>query len=75
LAREQGRLVVTYNHKDFRSFADKSVQSEIIGISANLSPSQIDTKLVALLRNPSQKNLYGGFNFISGKPADKSRTD
>jgi Domain of unknown function (DUF5615) len=42
LAKQQGRLIVTYNHKHFRPFADKSVQSGIIGVSANLSPSQID---------------------------------
>jgi hypothetical protein len=67
LAKKQGRLVVTYNHKDFRSFADKSLQSGIIGVSPNLTRMQIDTKLTALLRNTSQKNLYGAFHLVTGE--------
>ena len=67
LAREQGRLVVTYNHKDFRPFADKSVQSGIIGVSANLSPTKIDTKLVSLLRKTPVKGLYDGLTVLTGE--------
>jgi hypothetical protein len=53
--------------EDFRTFADKSMQSGIIGASANLSPAQIDTKLVALLRSTNQRILYGGFHVITGE--------
>ena len=67
LAVKRGRLVVTQNDKDFRPFAAKSLESGIIGVSTNLTPPQIDTKLVALLRKSSQKQLYGAFNYISGE--------
>src|SRR3954452_17115055 len=67
LAKEQGRLVVTYNDKDFLPFAETSEHSGVIGVSANLNPHQIDTKLVALLRKSSRKQLYRAFNYISGE--------
>jgi predicted nuclease of predicted toxin-antitoxin system len=67
LAKQQKRLVVTYNNKDFRPFADMSQESGIIGISQNLTFSQIDTKLAALLKKNSSKNLYGAFHYISGE--------
>src|SRR3954447_10447593 len=67
LAVKQGRLVVTYNEKDFRSFAKTSVNSGVIGVSTNLTAAQIDTKLVALLKKSSQKGLYGAYHYISGE--------
>jgi len=67
LAKEQGRLVVTYNDKDFLPFADKSEDSGVIGVSPNLSTAQIDTKLVALLRKSNRKSLYAAFHYISGE--------
>ncbi len=67
LAKQQKRLVVTYNDKDFRSFADTSLESGIIGISQNLTFTQIDTKLVAFLKKTSIKSLYGSFHYISGE--------
>jgi predicted nuclease of predicted toxin-antitoxin system len=67
VAKEQGRLVVTYNDKDFLPFAETSEHSGVIGVSSNLTPPQIDTKLVALLRKSSQKRLYKAFTYISGE--------
>jgi len=67
LAVQQGRLVVTYNEKDFRSYAETSEKSGVIGVSTNLTAAQIDTKLVALLRKSSQKSLYGTYHYISGE--------
>jgi predicted nuclease of predicted toxin-antitoxin system len=67
VARSQKRLVITYNDKDFRPFADKSTESGIIGVSPNLTLAQIDTKLVAFLKKANQKSLYGAFHYISGE--------
>ena len=65
-ARRDKRLVVTYNEKDFRKLADKSEDTGIIGVSGNLSPEQIDTKLTALLLKSKPKDLYGKFAPLSG---------
>ena len=67
VAKKLGRLVVTHNDQDFRPYADKSLHSGVIGVSQNLKPPQMDTKLVALLRKTSYKNLYGAFHYISGE--------
>jgi predicted nuclease of predicted toxin-antitoxin system len=67
LAVKLGRIVVTYNVKDFLPFAESSEHSGVIGVSANLTPPQIDTKLVALLRKSSPKQLHKAFNYISGE--------
>ncbi|MBA3723698.1 MAG: DUF5615 family PIN-like protein [Candidatus Levybacteria bacterium] len=67
IAVKQERIVVTYNEKDFRSFAHVSEKSGVIGISTNLTPTQIDTKLAALLKKTSSKSLYGAFHYISGE--------
>jgi len=42
LAVKLKRLLVTYNVKDFKSMATTSKETGIIGISANLSPHQIE---------------------------------
>jgi hypothetical protein len=49
LAVAQKRILVTFNVKHFRSRAGSKADAGIIGVSANLPPSQIDTKLTALL--------------------------
>src|SRR5690348_5531138 len=43
------RILVTYNVKHFRPLAGRKHDVGIIGISANLPLSQVDTKLTALL--------------------------
>lgn len=64
LAVKEKRLVVTFNDKDFREFADKSKMSGVIGISANLPIEQIDKKLVSLLNKSKPSDLYGKFTYI-----------
>lgn len=66
-AREEGRLVVTFNDKDFQEIATRSVETGVIGVSTNLTPDQIDKKLTALLRKDKPKDLFGKFNYISGE--------
>src|SRR3989442_15592568 len=49
LAVSQQRILVTYNIKHFRSLAGSKKDAGIIGISPNLTPSQVDTRLTSLL--------------------------
>lgn len=67
LARSEGRLLVTYNVKDFSHLASKSIETGVIGVSANLSIGQIDKKLVALLIKSSKHALVGKLTVISGE--------
>ncbi len=64
---ELKRLIVTFNDKDFRKFANKSNETGVIGISANLTADQIDKKLTALLTKAGEKDLVGKFIYISGE--------
>ena len=66
-ARKTNRLIVTYNIKDFEKFAELSLESGIIGISATLSNEQIDKKLTSLLTKSKKSELFGKFNHISGE--------
>lgn len=61
------RLIVTFNVRDFKPFATKSVESGIIAISPNLSNDTIDTKLLSLLQRSRKKQLYGKINYITGE--------
>lgn len=65
LGIKKKRLVVTFNDKDFRVFADKSRDTGVIGISANLGADEIDKKLTALLMRSGKKGLLGKFTYIS----------
>ncbi len=67
IAKKENRLVVTYNEKDFRTLANKSKETGVIGISDNLSAKQIDTKLTALLKQSNPKDLFGRFTPLSGE--------
>src|SRR3712207_978664 len=67
LAVSLNRLIITFNYKHFLRFVKKSPQAGIIGISGNLSESQMDTKLVAFLKKQSPQSLYGAFHYISGE--------
>ena len=55
LAVSQGRIVVTFNVKHFTRHAGTRPDAGIIGIPPHWQPSQIDTKLTALLmkHNPA----------------------
>lgn len=67
VAKTQGRLLVTYNVKDFVGLASASVDTGIIGVSANLSMEQIDKKLVALIVKSSKRTLFGKLTMITGE--------
>src|SRR3982751_1456196 len=67
VALQQQRLLITFDPDDFRPLVEDKEASGVIGVSHNLTDAQIDTKLVALLRRSSRKNLYGAFNYISGE--------
>jgi hypothetical protein len=61
------RLIVTFNGDDFKPFVAKSTETGIIAVSDNLSTSQIDSKLVALLVRSSPKALFGKFTALTGE--------
>lgn len=67
LAVKLNRLVVTFNGDDFENKADKSNDSGIINVSANMRYEQIDTKLTALLVKSTPNALYGKFTEITGE--------
>jgi hypothetical protein len=67
LARKEGRLLVTYNIKDFVQLAAKTTDTGIIGLSAQLPIEQIDTKLTTLLRRSTPNGLYGKITEITGE--------
>ena len=67
LARKLKRLLVTYNIKDFRDLARHNQETGVIGISAGLSPYQIDRKLSALLRRSSEKTLLGKYTSLTSE--------
>jgi len=67
LAVAHQRILVTYNIKHFQPLAGSKEDAGIIGISANLSPLQIDTKLTALLRRSTPKGLAGKFTELTGE--------
>ena len=53
LAVKQQRLIITYNHKDFKELTQTSKNTGAIGVDTNLSYNQTDKKLTSLLNNPS----------------------
>jgi len=68
---EHERLIVTFNDKDFQPLAEKSKKTGVIGVSANLTPEMIDTKLTALLMKATKNELRGTFTYISGEVQSK----
>ena len=64
LAHKQGRILITYNVKDFKKLVDKKMAG-IIGISPNLPLSQIDKKLTALLMKNTKKKHWGKLMMIN----------
>lgn len=67
LAREEGRLLVTYNIRHFQKLAERSNDTGVIGVSPNLSLAQIDKKLTAFLTRSGEKELLGKFIMVSGE--------
>ena len=66
LAVKERRILVTFNSKHFRPLAGSSKDAGIIGISANLPYSQVDTKLTALLTKSTFHALRGKFVALTG---------
>src|SRR5436309_4416010 len=61
LAVAQKRILVTFNTKHFRTRAGTKDDAGVIGVSANLPLSQVDTKLSALLTRSTQHTLTRKF--------------
>jgi predicted nuclease of predicted toxin-antitoxin system len=61
------RLIVTFNGKDFKTFATKSKQTGVVFISQSLPDEQIDKKLVALLMRSKPNALFGKLTSITGE--------
>lgn len=66
LAIKQGRIIVTYNEKDFRELANISKQTGVIGLTTNLTYDQIDKRLTALLNRSTKSSLFGKLTLIPG---------
>jgi len=66
-AGKSGRLIVTYNWKDFEKFVDTSSKTGVIGVSTNLPIENVDKKLTALLMKSKKSDLFGKFNYLSGE--------
>jgi hypothetical protein len=67
LAVAQERILVTFNTKHFRSLAGTKEDAGVIGVSANLPTSQIDTKLTALLTKSTPHMLARKFTPLTGE--------
>jgi hypothetical protein len=67
LAVDQKRILVTYNSKHFRKLAGSNADAGIIGVSASLASSQVDTKLTALLTRSTPHVLAKKFTPLTGE--------
>ena len=67
LAQKEGKIIVTYNIKDFAPLVEGDTKSGVIGISPSLSADQIDKKLTAFLNKSTKKSLFGKLTVISGE--------
>jgi len=65
IAKEQKRLIITYNIRDFKSMANKSKNTGVIGVTQSLTPEQLDAKLNSLLSKSSEKSFYGKYTPVS----------
>ena len=67
LAVNQKRILVTYNAKHFRILVGSKDDAGIIGVSANLPSSQVDTKLAALLTKSTPHAFQRKFLPLTGE--------
>lgn len=65
MAVKQKRIIITYNTRDFKKMARRSNDSGIIGVSQELTPDQLDTKLSSILSKNSGKTFYGKYTPLS----------
>lgn len=66
-AQKKGRIIVTYNIKDFASLVENDTITGVIGISPSLPPEQVDIKLTALLNKSTKKSLLGKITKLGGE--------
>ena len=66
IAVKQKRIIVTFNTKDFRKFANQNTNSGVIGITEKLTPEKLDIKLNSILSKSSEKSFYGKYTPLSG---------
>lgn len=62
-----GRIIVTFNVKDFDELALTSKETGVVGISFHMSVEVIDKKLTALFRRAMRKSLLGKLTIITGE--------
>jgi hypothetical protein len=67
LAVNPKRILVTYNTKHFRTLVGSKDDAGIIGVSANLPTSQVDTKLTALLTKSAPHAFQKRFMPLTGE--------
>lgn len=61
IACEQKRIIVTYNIDDFKVFAKANKDSGVIGVTVNLTPDQLDSRLISLLSKSTERSFYGKY--------------
>lgn len=67
LAQKSGRIIITYNVKDFIPLVENDLKAGVIGVSPNLPPDQVDKKLTALLIKSKRKTLVGKLTLLVGE--------
>ena len=65
LALTLGRIIVTFNGRDFRPLLRQAHSAGVIDIPAGWTHSQIDTKLTALLKRHSPAYFAGTFRTLA----------
>ena len=70
LAVEQGRVILTTNVKDFRPLLREDSPG-VIGIPQAWSPTQVDTKLTALLMRNGPNFFRGHYHPLGAMDEDK----
>ena len=65
IAKQEKRIIITYNIKDFRILASQSSDTGVIGITQMLRADQLDKKLNALLSKSSERSFYGRYTPLS----------
>ena len=66
LASKEGRILVTYNLKDFKPLVNSN-QVSVIGVSATLPNQRIDQKLTSLLKKLPTGDFNGKYFSITGE--------
>lgn len=65
LAKQEKRLLLTVNIKDFKDLIGESKNAGVIGIPSHWSFEKVDTQLTALLSKKKPGELYGKYTSLS----------